>query len=515
MVAAPHPLAAEAGMAVLREGGTAMDAAVAANAVLTVVYPDQTAIGGDCFLLYHEAATGQTHAYNGSGRAPLAADRDALGATHGGRMPRQGIATVTVPGTVDAWDAALDRFGRLGLDRALRPAIALARDGFPVSPRLSAAIAAMPPTLVDNPALQAIFLPAGVVPSPDSLLPLPDLAASLELIAREGRAAFYDGALAEAIGATSERLGGALAAGDLTAHRGEWVDPIAATYRGLTVLGFPPNSQGLTALLALNLIERERPAPWGSTDGLHAQIEAKKLAFAVRDRTLADPAFVPQDPARLVSKTYAADLWRAYDPGRAAAGAPSLAGDTVYLCAVDRDGNAASLIQSLFQAFGSGVVADGTGIVLQNRGTSFSLAADHPNRLEPGKRPMHTLMPAMLLRDGALLGPLGTQGGDAQAQVHLQLIAAIADHGLHPQQAVDAPRWLAGGLATDPPTLVSLEAGFPAGTVAGLAARNHTVRQVPARNPHFGHAQVILRDSARGVLLGGADPRADGSAVGY
>jgi gamma-glutamyltranspeptidase/glutathione hydrolase len=335
----------------------------------------------------------------------------------------------------------------------------------------------------------------------------------LERIAGDGADAFYRGALAEAIVAASDRRGGTLALDDLDRHRGEWVEPLTTTYRGTTVAELPPNSQGLTALVALNLAELVEPgAPWGSADHLHPLIEAKKLAFRVRDDALGDPAANPVDTRRLTSKAFARELWRSYDPTRARAGAPAFVGDTVYLCAVDRDGNAASLIQSLYMAFGSGMVADGTGIVLQNRGASFTLDDDHPNRLEGSKRPLHTLMPAMLLCDGRLLGPIGTQGGDAQAQVQLQLVTDLVDHGLDPQQAIEAPRWVAGG---DDPRSVALEGRFPAETLAGLAARDHAVARVADWEPSCGHAQMVLRDDARGLLLGGADPRADGVALGF
>ncbi len=516
MVATPHYLASMAGLDVLRDGGSAMDAVIAANAVLTTVYPDQTSIGGDCFLIFYEAASGQLHGLNGSGRAPALADRVALRAAGNQTMPRRGIHSVTVPGTIDAWSAALERFGRFGLDRLFQPAIGYARDGFPVSPRLSAGIAAAREMLDADPATRAIYLPGGEVPRPGQRLRLPDLAASLERIATGGRDVFYTGEIAERIAATSRRLNGPLALDDLASHRAEWVEPLTTEYRGVTVAELPPNSQGITALLALNLIEQVTlPVEWGSADHLHPLIEAKKLAFAVRDAELADPAHVPIDTARLASKSYARDLWRSYDPTRSSPGAAAAVGDTVYLCAVDRDGNAASLIQSIYQGFGSGIVVDGTGIILQNRGVAFSLDDDHPNRLEPGKRPRHTLMPGMLLRDGNLLGPFGTQGGDAQAQVHLQLVTNLADYTMDPQAAIEAPRWLASGGQGDDPRTVELEAGFPQQTIEHLTGRGHRIREQGVWESGFGHAQMILRDDGSGLLKGGADPRADGDALGY
>ena len=515
MVASPHALATAAGLEVLKAGGGAMDAAIATNAVLTVVYPDQTAIGGDCFIMYHEAASGRLHGMNGSGRAARTSDRGALRASGLTTLPAHGIHVVTVPGTIDAWEKALGRMGRFGLDRLLQPAIAYARDGFPISPRLAAAFAAAQPKIELHDETRAVFLPGGHPPRSGERFRQPELAASLELIARHGRQVFYEGEIADRIVATSRRLGGALALDDLALHHAEWVEPLRTDYRGVTVAELPPNSQALTALLELNLAELVAPPPaWGSADHLHPLIEAKKVAYAVRDATITDPDFAAIDTDLLISKDFAREQWRSYDPHRAATGAPipAATGDTVYVGAVDRDGNAASLIQSLFHGFGSGVVAEGTGILLQSRGASFSLDDAHLNRLEGGKRPLHTLMPAMLLRDGKLLGPVGSQGGDAQAQIHLQLITNLVDHVMEPQETIDAPRWIAGG---DEPTTVTLEDRFPEATIDDLANRGHAVHRTDRWARGVGHAQIILRDATTGLLSGGADPRADGLALGY
>jgi gamma-glutamyltranspeptidase/glutathione hydrolase len=514
MVASPHYLASAAGLEALRAGGTAIDAVIAANAVLTVVYPDQTSIGGDCFALYFQAASGELHGYNGSGRAPAKSDRRALREAGHAAMPRRGIFSVTVPGTIDAWSRLSERFGRLGLDRLLQSAISYARDGFPVSPNLAASLTMT--TSDEWPAqFRAIYHPRHQVPVAGNRLVLPELARSLELIARDGASVFYRGALAERIAATSTRLGGWLSAEDLAAHQGAWVEPVTSDYRGITVAEMPPNTQGITALIALNMAEQMAPAEWGSADHLHPLIEAKKLAFHIRDTHLTDPDFERIDVRHLVSKEFARARWQAYDPTAAASGMPALAGDTVYLCAVDRDGNAASLIQSVYLGFGSGVVVDGAGFLLQCRGGYFSLEDAHPNRLEPGKRTLHTLMPAMLLEQGRLLGPIGTQGGDAQAQVHLQLITNLIDYGMEPQQAIEAPRWVAGGARDDDPRTVGLESRFSAETFRSLAARGHAVQDAGPWNAHFGHAQMILRDQDSGLLRGGADPRSDGAALGY
>ena len=515
IVASSHYLASAAGLQVLREGGSAADAVIAANAVLTVVYPDQTSIGGDCFLLYHEAATGTLHALNGSGRTPRAASAEAIRKSGHQQMPVRGIHAVTVPGTVDAWSQIAERFGRLGLARLLQPAIGYARDGFPVSARLAGGIAHAASMLGADPYTASIYLPGGSPPKAGDRLVLADLARSLETVATKGRDVYYEGEIAERIVATSDALGGAFTGQDFSGHRGQWVEPIEIDYRGVTVAGMPPNSQGMTALLSLNLAKHVTLGEWGSTAHLHPLIEAKKRAFAVRDARLGDPEFAAIDVDHLLSDAYTNELWADYDPARASDGGPAAHGDTVYLCAVDRDGNAASMIQSIFMDFGSGIVVPGTGIVLQNRGAYFQLEDGHPNSFAGGKRTLHTLMPGMLYRDGNLWGPIGTQGGDAQAQVHLQLVTDLVDFGMEPQEAIEAPRWVAGGGPGDPLTLVTVEDGISAETRQGLRGLGHVVEGTRRFDGSMGHAQMILRDPATGLLRGGADPRADGAALGF
>jgi gamma-glutamyltranspeptidase/glutathione hydrolase len=514
MVATPHTLASTAGLRVLEEGGSAMDAVIAANAILTVLYPDQTAIGGDCFFMVFDAITGGTLGYNGSGRAAMGASAESMVSQGFSAIPAKGGATVTVPGTIDAWISGHERFGRLPFARLLAPAIELARSGFPVSARLASVLAARESLIREWPALRAILYRGGLIPTTGSLLVMPELAASLQAIAAGGRAAFYDGPIAKAIETSVQESGGWLAAADLATHRGEWVDPIAREYRGVTVQTMPPNSQGITMLIGLGLVEGESAVTtWGTTRHIHPWVEAAKFAYAVRDARIGDPAFSDGDPSDVLDRDFLDELWRSYDPDRASPAEPDVAGDTVYLCAVDQDGNAVSMIQSLFGAFGSCVVAGNTGIVLQNRGSYFSLDSRSVNVLEPGKRTLHTLMPSMLLREGSLLGPIGTQGGDAQAQIQLQLIANLIDFGMDPQEAIDAPRWIAGNVDGRPG--ITLEPGFPEGTIAGLAARGHEVTVVEGLNPNAGHAQMVLIDPATGVLKGGADPRADGAALGH
>lgn len=513
MIATPHYLATSAGLRALEDGGSAMDAAICANAMLTVLYPDQTAIGGDCFFMAYDAATGVTHGYNGSGPAPRLADPQALRDDGWTAMPNKGPFAITVPGTIDAWFAGHERFGRLEMARLLEPATTLARDGFPVSARLAGVLANQGELIGSWPGLRSIVYPGGSPPAEGSVLRMPALARSLAAIANEGRDAFYTGAIAESIANTVASLGGWLSVDDLNAYAGEWVEPIAAKYRGVTVRTMPPNARGLATLIGLRLAERETlPQAWGSADHLHPLIEAKKRAYRVRDAEITDPEFADIDVEALLSDATIDALWSDYNPDWTSAGQSSAVGDTVYLCAVDADGNAVSLIQSLFGAFGSCVAAENTGILLQNRGAYFSLNPDRVNVLAPGKRTMHTLMPSMLFDGETLLGPIGTQGGDAQAQIQMQLISNVVDYGLEPQAAIEAPRWLAGSDTDDD---LLLEGGFPEGTVQRLAARGHRVTLIDAWNTGAGHAQMILRDPGTGILRGGADPRADGAAAGY
>ena len=513
MIATPHYLATSAGLQVLEDGGSAMDAVICANAMLTVLYPDQTALGGDCFFMAFDAATGETNGFNGSGPAPMAADPDALVAQGYSAMPNKGPLAVTVPGTIDAWFAGHARFGRLEMARLLEPARVLARDGFPVSPRLATVFQRQSELIGQWPGLRSIVYPGGSAPAQGSVLRMPALARSIEQIATNGRDAFYAGPIAEAISSTMAELGGWLNAGDMAEYTGEWVQPISANYRGVTVKTMPPNAQGIAALMGLRMVEREDPGgEWGSPGHVHPLVEAKKRAYRVRDAQVSDPRFVDIDTSALLSDSSIDALWADYNPDQAAIGQSTNPGDTVYLCAVDADGNAVSLIQSLFGAFGSCVVAGDTGILLQNRGSYFSLNPDRANVLAPGKRTMHTLMPSMLFDGDVLRGPIGTQGGDAQAQIQMQLITNLVDFGMEPQAAIEAPRWIAGSEADG---RLLMEGGFPEGTVQKMAARGHQVTLIEPWNPDAGHAQMIMIDHANGVLMGGADPRADGAAAGY
>ena len=513
MVATPHYLASSAGLHVLEEGGSAMDAVICANAMLTVLYPDQTAIGGDCFFINFDAATGLTQGFNGSGPAPAAADAEALLAQGWTAMPGKGPFAVTVPGTIDAWFAGHSRFGRLEMSRLFQPAITLARDGFPVSPRLATVLVNQKALISSWPGLQSLVHPGGFVPTSGTVLRMPTLARSLESIASGGRDVFYEGAIAESIASTIAELGGWLTLDDLNSHAGEWVEPIAATYRGVSVQTMPPNSQGMTALAGLRMLGHVDPgSTWGAASHLHPTIEASTRAYRVRDANITDPAFADIDVDRLLGDGVIGDLWSDYHPDQATLAQSASPGDTVYLCAIDRDGNSVSMIQSLFGAFGSCVVAENTGILLQNRGASFSLNPERVNVLEPGKRTMHTLMPSMLFDGESLRGPFGTQGGDAQAQIQMQLVSNLVDYGMEPQAAIEAPRFISG---SGPDNALLLEGDFPEGTVQQLAAKGHKITLIDPWNSGAGHAQMILIDRGSGVLMGAADPRADGSAAGY
>ena len=520
VVATPHYLASQAGVRVLQDGGSAVDAAVAANAVLQVVYPHNCAAGGDAFWLIYDPRDGRPVALNGSGRAPAAASLAALRERGLVEMPARGPLPVTVPGAVDSWHEALCRYGRLGPERVLAPAIAYAGDGFPASPKLCQAIGIDAATLAHSPAAAAVLLPGGQVPTPGQLLRNPDLAATYRLLAREGRDAFYRGPLAERIAAAIKDLGGLLTADDLASHTSDWAEPLSTNYRGYEVYECPPNSQGITALLALNIVEGFdlQALPARGVECQHVLIEAKRLAFADRDAYLTDPSAMTVLPERLLDKGYAAAQRTRIDLRRAAPAQPPgnpLQGDTVYLCAVDRDGQCVSLIQSLYHSFGSGIMVPETGLLLQNRGAYFSLLEGHPNVIAPLKRTLHTLMPAMMLRNGRPALIFGAMGADGQAQTHLQLVTNIVDAGLDVQQAIDAPRWLsADGLSNHGPEALMMEDRFPREVRDALIALGHDVVPLGPWEQVMGHAQAIgLHES--GVLAGGADPRGDGIAAAW
>ena len=514
MVVTPHPLATAAGVEALRDGGTAVDAAVAANAMLAVVYCNACGLGGDAFALVWEPGAARLHGFNGSGRSPAALTIGAVRDAGHRAMPARGPLPITVPGAVDAWAQLLERFGRRSLADALAPAARAAADGYPLTAITSRSIAASL-EFFDADA-RAVFAAAG---APGDTFRQPLLADSLRAIAEGGRDSYYGGPIGAEIARAVRAAGGVMSAGDLAAHRGNWVEPISTTYGDVEVATIPPNSQGITALMALNVLsvlEWPTGAPL-SADRLHAQIEAVKVAWSERDRCIADPERGLADPSALLSSEHAAWLASRLSPDRAQRLVPTNppGGGTVYLCAADSDGMMVSLIESNYMGFGSGIMGGSTGIMLQNRGAYFSLDPDHPNALAPRSRTLHTLMPGMLLRDGRAEAALGAMGGDGQPQTMVQLVTGLVDDGLDPQAVVDRPRWVALTEAAGQPLgPVSIESdGVDAGTVAELEALGHAVELVAPRTPLMGWAQVI-RLRPDGAYEGGADPRADSVAAG-
>ncbi len=532
VVGASQPLAAQIGLDVLRRGGSAVDAAIAVNAALALMEPTSCGPGGDLFALVWSARDGRLHGLNASGRAPAGLTIARVRAAGvGDRLPDYGPLTVTVPGCVDGWLALHERFGRLPLRDVLAPAVACAREGFPVTPVIAHYWKFAETRYPDRPRFAATFLPGGRAPRAGDVFRNPDLAATLAAIGERGRAAFYEGDLARRIAACVQEAGGWLTVEDLAANRPEWVEPVATTYRGHEVWELPPNGQGACVLQMLNLLEAHDLAAlgFGSAAHLHLLAETKKIVYADRAVFYADPAFAGLPLARLIGKDYARERARLFDPDRAAlavpAGdlpvrlsAPPEAGDTVYLTVVDAERNAVSLIQSNYAGFGSGLVPEGAGFGLQNRGNLFSLDPAHANALAPGKRPFHTIIPAMVTRDGRPVFSFGVMGGDMQPQGHVQVLCNILDFGMDPQAAGDAPRLRHTG--SQEPTgetmtdggLLHAESGFDPAVLAELARRGHRFGD-PAVS--YGGYQGVWIDWERGVLIGGSESRNDGCAVGY
>ena len=525
MVACPHALASEAGVDVLRAGGSAVDAAIAASAALGVIYPHMCGIGGDAFWLIYDAGTRKVSYLEGGGRAAASASLAWFGAKGLAEVPFRGIlpATLTTPGAVASWCEAHARFGKLPLERDLESAIHYAREGYPVTARLAGWIGEVQGELAQQRDSAALFLPAGKAPAAGTKLVNAGLARTLEAIAAAGRAGFYEGEVAADLARFAKEEGGFFGKEDLAGQAATWGEPLRGTYRDITLFETPAPTQGFTVLEMLNLLEplelhrREFLGP----DHVHLLVQAKQIAYNDRDQSLADPRFAEVPMDRLISKDYAAKRRGLIDPARALAwdqvpSYGSLKGDTVYVAAVDAQGNAASLIFSLYGVFGSCVTAGGTGIVLQNRSAYFSLDPRHPNRLEPGKVPLHTLIASLALRDGKLWAVLGCMGADGQPQIHLQSYVAMADFGCNIQEALEAPRWLSGRFALgEPRDLLNIEARFPKATIDELERRGHQVNRWGDWAELAGHAHGITIDPDSGVRGGGADPRSDGAAIGY
>jgi gamma-glutamyltranspeptidase len=515
LVASAHPLGTLTGVEVLKAGGTAADAAVATNAVLAVTQPYCCGIGGDLFCLYYESATRQVHFLNGSGRAGTRATLDEAGRRGYTQLPALGPATVSVPGCVRGWAMLLERFGTRPLAALLGPAIHYAATGFPSTSLVSQAAAEWIPTIPDE-EWRRIFAPGGRPAVPGELLVQADLARTLEALAADGPDVFYRGAVAGAIARRIETEG-FVSADDLAAHTGEWGEPIRTTYRGATVYQTPPPTQGLAALLALNLLEgfpvaRARP---GSAEHLHLLIEMAKLAYADRDRWIGDPAHVRVPVGALLAKDYAARRCAVYEPTKTqayTAGDPE--GDTTGFVVADGRGDVVAVIQSLYNAWGSGVVPPGTGVLLHNRGRHFSLDPAHPAVLAPRKRPFHTLTAAVVTRDERPVTAFATMGGNAQAMFHVQVLTNVLDHGMDIQEAIERPRFVVGSFAPDePPDTVHVERRVGRVALAALGRRGHRVKAAPEFFHRAGHAHgLVARD---GTLMGGADPRGDGAALGF
>jgi gamma-glutamyltranspeptidase/glutathione hydrolase len=518
IVAAESPLAAQAGATILARGGNAVDAAVATNAVMGVVEPMMNGIGGDLFAIVYEAKTGKLYGLNASGWAPAKLSIEFLRAKGiSGQMPQSGIQTVTVPGAVDGWSQLIVRFGTMKFPDLLAPAIHYARDGFPVPEWDAAYWSGAQKTLEADQNAGKTFLIDGRAPRVGEIFRNSDLEHSLELIAAGGHNAFYQGEIAQRILAAEAKLGGTMTAEDLAEYASEWVEPISTTYRGWTVYEIPPNGQGIAALMMLNMMETFPLAKYGhnSADALQAMIEAKKLAYADMYRYVADQKFSRVPVEGMLSKDYAARRAKLIDMAKAncdvSPGEPEFPakGDTTYLTVVDRDGNMVSLIQSNFSQFGSGIVADGTGFVLQNRGALFSLDPASPNALAGHKRPLHTIIPGFMTRGDERIA-FGIMGGFNQAQAHAQFVANVVDFGMNIQAALEAARFSKHTFAGCD---VEMEDRIELSVRDALAKRGHEIEVRGSFSSDMGGGQAVRRDFSSGVNFGASDPRKDGAAI--
>jgi gamma-glutamyltranspeptidase/glutathione hydrolase len=513
MLASPHALATAAGVDVLRRGGNAVDAAIAANAVLAVVYPASCGLGGDALWLVYEPKTRELSAYNGSGRAPAglcAADLRDRGMR---AMPVRGALTVTVPGCVRGWEDVARAHGTRGLDELLAPAEAYARDGFVATDTNAAYFAGNEALLRSDAEATDIFLQRGA-PRAGEVVGNAPLADSLRAVRERGAAALYEGPIGAAICATLNALGNPMSLADLAAHSTERVLPLRVAWHGLDICAHPPNSGGALAPMVLGALR----ADGGEADPqwTHLAVEAFKAAFDVRDSTFADPDWMAEPVDRMLRPAALAELRARIDPLRARPRKGMTAGGgTIAIVAVDGEGRAVSLIESIYMSFGSGIVARGTGIFLHNRGAYFSLEPGHPNELAPGKRPLHTLSPGMILRDGRPALVYGTMGGDGQPQTQVQIAHNVFERGMSVQAAIDAPRFVYGRDSESAfADKVTVESRLPSDIVAHLRARGHEVEIAGPYDNRLGHAHAIQIDAERGTLAGGADPRADSLALG-
>lgn len=509
MAATSHPLATLAAVDVLRAGGNAVDAAISAVAVLCVVEPHMTGIGGDCFTLIAEPGK-PVWGYNGCGRSGAKSSTEALLEKGMTAIPATSPFAVNVPGAIEAWDSILKARGTYGLEKALAPAIGYAENGFPVAPRVGFDWPKHVAKLGNSAGATRHYLFNGHAPAVGDIVKLPALAATLKTIAKDGPRAFYEGPIAQDMVATLNAKGSVLSLDDFATHRGEEQTPISTNYRGLDLVELPPNGQGLTALVLLNILENFDLAslePAGA-ERFHLQLEAARLAFAIRDTHIAEPSFMRVPVEKLLDKAFAKTLAAKIDRTRRVPlpRHPAPGGDTVYLTVVDKDRRACSLINSLYSSFGSGICTEKTGIMLNNRGSGFRLEPRHPNALGPSKRPMHTIIPALAMKNGRCDVTFGVMGAHYQPMGHTQMVLNMVDFGMDVQSAIDMPRAFYEGEAT------LVERGISAATIAGLKARGHDVAVEPSP---WGGAQAIKIDWDRGVLIGGSEPRKDGMALGY
>jgi gamma-glutamyltranspeptidase/glutathione hydrolase len=517
IVAAESPLAAQAGATILARGGNAIDAAVATNAAMGVVEPMMNGMGGDLFAIVYDAKTGKLYGLNASGWAPAKLSIEFLKSKGITGMPQHGIQSVTVPGAVDGWSKLLARFGTKSFPDVLAPAIHYARDGFPVPEWDAAYWAAGEESLKQDPNAAATFLIQGHAPRVGEIFRNSDLARSLEQVAKGGRDGYYKGEIASRIAAFFSKMGGTMAAEDLADYSSEWVEPISTTYHGWTVYEIPPNGQGIAALEMLNIMETFPLAQFGhnSADALHAMIEAKKLAYADMHRYVADQKFSKVPVEGMLSKEYAAQRAKLIDMAKAncsvSPGEPAFptTGDTTYLTVVDGEGNMVSLIQSNYSEFGSGLVADGTGFALQNRGGLFSVDPDSPNALAGHKRPLHTIIPAFMTKGDERIA-FGIMGGFNQSQAHAQFVSNVVDFGMNIQEALEAARFTK-------PTFAGcdllVEDRIPVATRELLTQRGHQIQVRGSYSANMGGGQAVRRDFSAGVNYGASDPRKDGAAV--
>lgn len=520
MTATSHYLASAAGEAMFEKGGSAVDAIIAANAVIGVVYDHMSGLGGDLFAQVWDPKTGKVEALNASGRSGARVNIDMYVQKGFSAIPPRGpLAANTVPGVVDGWWQLHQRYGKLDWKELFQPAIRHA-GGFPLTPKFQSFIAQYADTLREFEPTASVFLPGGSAPKAGSLLRQPDLARSLELIAEQGVDVFYRGQLGQLILKGLEHAGGILTQDDFDSHTSDWVEPLRITYRGYEVTQLPPNTQGIAMLMILNILENQEPDSivQGSAAYYHLMTEAIKLSFAERDRWVTDPATLDIPYERLLSKAYGHEMYEKIDfeQARTEEQAPAEVngGDTVYMCAVESDGLAVSLIQSVYYEFGSAFMPPGTGILMQNRGSFFSLDENHVNALAPRKRTFHTIIPAMALKDGRPVLIFGTMGGEGQPQTQAAIFTNMVDYGYTVQEAIEAPRWLYGRTWGEESKSLRLEGRVPDPVADQLLRLGHDVQMMTNFSQTMGHAQAIWIDKEEGILHGGADPRGEGLALG-